>query len=57
MNKEWSELNKTLHTQLQKESTYTEGIATLFNLRKQLMDVLFSFDEEWKTGHIPSGIP
>ena len=46
MNKEWSELNKTLQTQLQKESTDTEGIATLFDLRKQLMDVLLSFDEE-----------
>ena len=46
MNKEWSELNKALQTQLRKESTYTEGIATLFDLRKQLMNVLLSFDEE-----------
>ena len=46
MNKEWSELNKTLQTQLKKESTYTEGIASLFDLRKQLMNVLLSFDKE-----------
>ena len=46
MNKEWSELNKALQTQLKKESTYTEGIATLFDLRKQLMNVLLSFYEE-----------
>ena len=48
MNKEWSELNKALQTQLKKESTYREGIATLFDLRKQLMNVLLSFDEELK---------
>ena len=46
MNKEWSELNKALQTQLKKESAYTEGIATLFDLRKQLMKVLLSFGEE-----------
>ena len=46
MNNEWSELNKALQTQLRKESTYEEGIATLFELRKQLMDVLLSFSEE-----------
>ena len=46
MHKEWSELNKALQTQLKKESAYTEGIATLFDLRKQLMKVLLSFGEE-----------
>lgn len=46
MNKEWSELNKALQTQLKKESTYADGFKTLFNLRRQLMDVLLSFDEE-----------
>jgi len=46
MNKEWSELNKALQTQLKKESTYVDGFETLFNLRRQLMDVLFSFYEE-----------
>lgn len=46
MNKEWSELNKTLQIQLRKENTYTEGFTTLFDLRKQLMDILLSFYEE-----------
>ena len=46
MHKEWSELNKVLQTQLRKESTYQEGIATLFDLRKQLMEVVLSFDAE-----------
>ncbi len=46
MNKEWSELNKALQTQLKKESTYVDGFETLFDLRRQLMDVLFSFYEE-----------
>lgn len=46
MNKEWSELNKALQTQLKKESTYADGFETLFNLRRQLMDVLLSFGEE-----------
>ena len=40
MNKEWSELNKTLQLQLKKEATYKEGIITLFKLREQLMQVL-----------------
>ncbi len=46
MNKEWSEINKALKTQLKKESTYVDGFETLFDLRRQLMDVLFSFYEE-----------
>ena len=43
MNKEWSERNKAMQTELRKESTYAGGLATLFELRKQLMDVLLSF--------------
>ena len=46
MNKEWSELNKEMQTKLRKESTYTEGLETLFELRGQLMDVLLSFTAE-----------
>ena len=46
MNKEWSELNKALQTQLKKESTCADGFETLFDLRRQLTDVLFSFYEE-----------
>ena len=43
MNKEWSELNKTLQTQIKKRETYEAGTNTLFDLRNQLMQVLTSF--------------
>lgn len=43
MNKEWSELNKTMQVQLKKEADLQAGIDTLIALRNQLMDVLLSF--------------
>lgn len=43
MNKEWSDLNKTMQEQLKKEADLQAGIDTLFALRNQLMDTLFSF--------------
>ncbi len=43
MNKEWSELNKLMQSQLRKENTYAEGISTLLELRKRLMDTIISF--------------
>lgn len=46
MNKEWSELNKTMQAQIKKKDTYEMGIGTLFNLRNQLMQTLISFKEE-----------
>lgn len=46
MNKEWSELNKTLQAQIKKRETYEAGINTLFDLRNQLMQVLTSFYDE-----------
>ena len=46
MNKEWSELNKTLQTQIKKRETYEAGTSTLFDLRNQLMQVLTSFYDE-----------
>ncbi len=46
MNKEWSELNKTLQTQIKKRETYEAGTNTLFDLRNQLMQVLTSFYDE-----------
>lgn len=46
MNKEWSELNKTMQTQLKKEATFREGIDTLLALREQLTDVLYQFKAE-----------
>lgn len=46
MNKLWSELNKTMQTQIKKKDTYEAAIDTLFNLRNQLMKILSSFNEE-----------
>ena len=46
MNKEWSELNKIMQTQIRKKDTYEEGIDTLFELRNQLMETLKSFYDE-----------
>ena len=43
MNKEWSELNKTMQTQIKKKDTYTYGISTLFELRNRLMQTIISF--------------
>ena len=48
MNKEWSELNKTLRSQLKKEETFANGIETLCKLRDQLMEELLSFRKELK---------
>ena len=46
MNKEWSELNKTMQLQLKKKDTFDEGIATLFALRKQLWNTILSYRRE-----------
>lgn len=46
MNKEWADLNKEMQLQLRKESTYAEGIETLFVLRRQLMGTLISLRTE-----------
>ncbi len=46
MNKAWSELNKTMQAQIKKKDTYEAGIATLFDLRNQLMKILILFNEE-----------
>ena len=46
MNKLWSELNKTMQSQIKKKDTYEEGIGTLFDLRNQLMKILSSFNDE-----------
>lgn len=46
MNKEWSELNKTMQTQIKRKDTYEAGIGTLFDLRNQLMEILISFRDE-----------
>lgn len=46
MNKEWSELNKTMQTQIRKNDTYEAGIDTLFELRNRLMKILTAFYSE-----------
>ena len=46
MNKEWSELNKRMQTQLKKRDTYEDGIDTLLELRNRLMETLISFKSE-----------
>ena len=46
MNKEWSELNKTMQTQISKKDTYEAGIETLFELRNRLMKTLTLFNDE-----------
>ena len=46
MNKVWSELNKIMQVQIKKKDTYEAGIATLFDLRNQLMECLTSFHKE-----------
>lgn len=46
MNREWSELNKTMQIQLKKEATFSDGIATLLTLRQKLMDELLSMKNE-----------
>ncbi len=46
MNKEWSELNKTMQTQIRRKDTYEVGIDTLFELRNRLMKTLTLFYDE-----------
>lgn len=43
MNKDWSELNKTMQVKLKKKDTYSDGIADLLELRKQLWDTILSY--------------
>ncbi len=46
MNKEWSELNKTMQAQIKKKETYKAGIETLFTLRSALTDTIVVFREK-----------
>ncbi|MBR6403332.1 MAG: phage head-tail adapter protein [Eubacterium sp.] len=46
MNKEWSELNKLMQSQIKKREYYDEGIDTLFALRNSLWNTIISFKEE-----------
>ena len=46
MNKEWSELNKTMQGLLKKRDTFDTGVDKLFELRNALWDTIASFKEE-----------
>ena len=46
MNKEWSELNKTMQDQIKRKDTYAAGIGTLLSLRRRLMETADSFFRE-----------
>lgn len=46
MNKEWSELNKTMQIQFKEEETFFEGIETLVELRKKMMEELYQLKAE-----------
>ena len=48
MNKDWSELNKTMQAQLKKKDTFDDGIATLLELRKLLWNTISSYKKELK---------
>ncbi len=46
MNKEWAELNKTIQLQIKKKDTFSVGIDTLIQLRKELMEQIMQFKTE-----------
>lgn len=46
MNKEWSELNKTIQAQIKKRDTFKAGICSLFELRNILMETVNTFKSE-----------
>ena len=46
MNKEWSEMNKTLQLQIKRKDTFATGIDTLLELRRNLMEQIMQFRNE-----------
>ena len=46
MNKEWSEMNKTLQLQIKRKDTFATGIDTLLELRRNLMEQIMQFRTE-----------
>ena len=46
MNKDWSELYKTMQLQIKKNDTFSAGINTLLELRKKLMKQIMQFKNE-----------
>ena len=45
MNKEWSELNKLMQTQIKKKDSFDEGIDSLIKLRNELWKTICAFKE------------
>ncbi len=50
MNKEWSQINKEMQSQIKNKDNYTTGIDTLFTLRNQIMETIDSFRNELERG-------
>lgn len=46
MNKEWSELHKTMQQQIKKHDTYNEGIDTLLLLRSKIMQEILNLKDK-----------
>lgn len=46
MNKEWSELNKTMQSELKKEATFPDGVESFLRLRRMLFDELCTLKTE-----------
>ena len=46
MNREWSELNGRMQEQIKKKDAFRDGVETLFELRRRLMDTMVSFADE-----------
>ena len=46
MNKEWSELHKSMQQHIKKKDTFTQGMETLLELRQKLMEQIIQFKEE-----------
>lgn len=46
MNKKWAELNKIIQLQIKKKDTFSVGIDTLIQLRKDLMEQIMQFKTE-----------
>ena len=46
MNREWAERNKLIQLQLKKKDTFSDGIRTLIQLRKELMTQILWLKEE-----------
>lgn len=46
MNKEWSELNKTMQLQIKKQNSFADGIDILLELRAILMDEIMRFKKD-----------